>query len=333
MKKIVSKAVFINTASLSLCFAVTAAATPALPDLADLNIHTFIPTTNPWGKEQTIHEICTNIQKGQELRNHETHLLINDQAYNLICEIPTDMEGSIYIYVPGYAGPFINNRYGSRGAGANSARHFLATVLKGQICISFEGPINERAIFNFGQYFDQYCLALLIQKIIEKNPKAEIRLVGSSRGASLILAFLANPAYRHLTKHVSHAIAESPSSSLERTARHIAGRLIPRCVHGFIPFLLKHLFPNHNCNEPDLTQKIASIRKKTRILIGLITDDTIASPDDTRAIAQVLKESSKRISLVEHVNKPGETPLRHGHLSRSTPFQEAVARFLSDSAV
>lgn len=296
-------------------------------DLAHLNMLTFNPhnATDHVAPIKDVHEICTNIQQGNGTLNEGAGIQIGDTEYTLSCNLPKCVKDTITINVSGYAGMSGNARYKYAGAGAYSTAKYIKNglIAHDEPCISFDGQVNDRRSFNFGQYFDQKCLDTVVRAVMARNPEANIILVGSCKGGTTILNYLVDQNNKDIVSTIKAVILESPSSSLEALTDNVAKNYLPTPLHNVLPKLFALVFPNYVWGQPTILDNANNFPDHITVLIGRIAHDKVASPQDTGNIATALQQYKKQMTLFTCK----DTNFKHGHLSEDPAFQEAVQRF------
>lgn len=293
-----------------------------------LNILTFQPTSAPQSKERSIHEICSAIQKGEQSKNDNTHITINKKAFDLSCNVPSNYTGTIFIYVSGYSGMSGNARYKYAGAGAYAVYTYLQQgLLQNGPCISFDGQVNYRKSFNFGQHHDQQCLHEVYQETIRCNPGAQIVLVGSCKGATTILNYLTNLNNNKINfRPIRAVILESPSISLEKLTQQVAENHVPRALQWLLPYCFKAFFPNYKWNQPTIIENASRFPAHIPVLIGCLPHDKVASYNGIREIAGKL-ERNCRLYVCDNV------AIKHGHLAKVKEYKEVIDKFLHQHGI
>lgn len=300
--------------------------TPAQVDasLKNLNILTFIPSLTSKHPTRSIEAVCTAVNKGENHQNQDSTIQINNQIFDLSCQIPSNCQ-KIFIYVSGYSGVSGNARYKYAGTGAAATyKNYLNNIIKDAPCISFDGPVNYRSTFNFGQKSDQDCLNTIYEETVKQNPEAEIILVGTCKGATTILNYLTHPENKAKLNNVKAVILESPSLSLEALTDHVAKNNVHKNLQWLLPYLFKAVFPNYTWNQPTVLDKSENIPSHISILIGSLVHDKVASHKDICTLLSTLKNSRKKAELVESSDKT----LKHARLIESKEYQEKVNTFL-----
>lgn len=294
--------------------------------LDHLNVLTFTPknSTDQITQTKSIHEICTNIQQDNGSLNEGVGIQIGDTEYTLSCDVPTGVTGNITINVSGYAGMSGNARYKYAGAGAyGTAKYIQNGLIQQGTCIAFDGQVNDRRSFNFGQQLDQQCLDTVIRAVIARNPEAKITLVGSCKGGTTILNYVADLNNKDVVGSIKAVLLESPSSSLEALSDQVAQNYLPTPLQSVLPQLFALVFPNYIWNQPTILDNANNFPDHLSGLIGCLPHDKVASHQDIRMIFDSLKQHGKRVELFTcHDEK-----FKHGHLSEDPQFQEKVKHF------
>jgi hypothetical protein len=296
-----------------------------------LNILSFSPTNNPQGENKTIEQVCSAIQKGTCDQNNNTHIHINNHTFNLSNTIPSQANQTMFIYVSGYAGMSGNARYKYAGAGAHATYKYIQRgCMENAPCISFDGQVNDRRSFNFGQKLDQDCLNQVYQETIKRNPQSNVVLVGSCKGATTILNYLSHTNNNNdQFKNIKAVILESPSISLEALTNHVARSHIPTILQGLLPKLFKIVFPNYSWNQPTILDNANNFPATIPVFIGCSTTDKVASYQDIVTIEKRLRESNVPVQLFQHT----DPQIKHGQLSNVTQYQQAIKTFLNRSVL
>ncbi len=306
--------------------------------LENLNILTIRPVSEcPEPQKRTIDEVSSSIKEGENATNNNKCVTIyemseKEQSFDLSTTLPSDYNGTIAIYVSGYAGLSGNARYKYAGSGAYGTFNYLKADLmsKDWIYISFDGLTNYRSYFNFGQQLDQDCLNTVYEATIQKNPRAKIVLFGSCKGSTTILNYLTNPnnKYKKFDEHIKAVLLESPSISLDSIVLHIARNHVPKPLQFILPYLFAATFPSYQWKQKTMIDYTANLPNNIPILIGYLQQDKTANYQDILKIVDSFLKAGKNNV---HVFKSNNTELLHGHLSKANDFQEKARKFFAES--
>lgn len=297
----------------------------AQSNLSKLNPLVFQPTNTPQGTLDPITKVCKRIEKGCYLKNHARQVTINDKLYNLSCQIPSGIKGKICIYVSGYSGKMSGSHYRYKGSGASGVYRYISNNFMPNVTwISFDGPVNYRKTFNFGQHLDQSCLHEIYTEVIRCNPDADIIFVGLCKGATTILNYLRNPKYANGFHNVKAIILESPLVSFESCTKKIARTKMPKPLRFLLPGFFKVAFPNYEWNQPTILDEASYFPAHIKVFIGCSHHDSVASCKDAHKITSSLKDLAISVELFEQHDKT----IKHALLTHSPDYQVRVENFL-----
>ncbi|MCC7414515.1 MAG: hypothetical protein IT346_00310 [Epsilonproteobacteria bacterium] len=295
-------------------------------NLDSLNPLVFQPTDSPQGKCRTIIKACKNIEEGSFRKNEGSHVTIHNRSYNLSCQIPSGLTGTICIFVSGYSGKFSGSLFKYKGSGAYAVfRHLRKEFMTDATWISFDGPVSFRKTFNFGQELDQSCLHEIYTRTVENNPCARIIFVGLCKGATTILNYLNNPSYKDSFAPVKAIVLESPLISFETCTKKIARTKLPKPLGRILPRFFKAAFPNYVWNQPTIHDDASHFPGHIKTFIGCSRHDPVAPYEDSHKIATSLERCAICVELFEQHDKA----IAHGHLAKVRRYQQKVINFLA----
>lgn len=323
---------FLRTILICLAWQHVMVAMEHVSKLENLNVLSIRPAMNCIEhRRRTIDEVCIAIQNGHNAQNNNTYVVMEQgaakkiQLLQLSTELPSDYPGTIALYVSGYAGMSGNARYKYAGNGAYSTFNYLKAGLipLHAVCISFDGHVNDRVHFNFGQELDQDCLNTMYEAIVKRNCKARIVLVGACKGATTILNYLTNPKNKDKDfSRIKAVLLESPSISFEQVTSQVANKYL----YGYgrpLSYLFQFVFPNYTWNQPTMLDSAANFPRHIQALIGCLRQDKIANYEDVLAIVRCFKDAGKNVEVFESQNRE----LPHGHLSKAEDFQKKLRSY------
>lgn len=209
-----------------------------------------------------------------------------------------------------------------KNTGIRQAKEYINNkVIKG-LCYTFNYDDSFSNV-NFGQEDDYNKLALAYNYICHLYPKAQIVLIGLSRGSVAILHFLAlQPAEKLIP--IKAIILESPFDTFDNIIEHVAQQYC-----WFIPgsnILLKKLansFKNYKIYGLSPISYARQITLSAPFLITYSLEDKVVPAHSTQAIIQTLVKNNNKVTVVE-LEKD-----RHSTASRNSKFQDAARSFLN----
>jgi len=239
----------------------------------------------------------------------------------------TANDNTVFIFSRGYANgtrPGANDNFIQRGACATAAyRQSRDYILSdGAPCVLFDYP-DRRRVFAFGQRSETDCLRTVYRAVRERNPEANIVLVGNCRGAKTVLDMCADR-----PENVKAVLLMSPFMSAKDMTHSIARNHLKKMpksqdvLYGFFKFW----FPNYKEEqEPLIYARLQNIDPNLPVLIGHRKDDALISDHQMEALAEHIRGGgNKQIQLfmVE------DTRFSHDRLNEVPAFQWAANAFL-----
>ena len=190
-------------------------------------------------------------------------------------------------------------------------------------CIAYTSPNSSINSLNFGQTYDQECLATVVAATADANPQADIIILSCCNGAATTMNYVAlyNDPQNYKQK-IKAIIVESPFSHAMRVADHIGQRLF-WWPFSTMPALALRLFvASHSANAPTLFDAIKNIPPHIAMLICALPNDHLTPYQDSKNIAgTVLKNGYKALFCTfPDCDEDGQRSIEHGHLSRETDF-------------
>lgn len=236
-----------------------------------------------------------------------------------------DKEPVVFIFSRGYARtkkPGTNGDFVQKGAGIVAAHiQITSNIINDAPCISFDYP-DRRRTFNFAQETDVACLATVYQAVREKNPDAQIVLIGDCRGAKSIINF-ANTRPEKLKA----VIAMTPFFSVRELTQSLARNYLKYLPFGdaILHRFFKTWFPNYKEENDQFLTALYGIDPTIPILIGHRAGDTLVTDEQ---IAQLIKTLHLNGTQNAHLLISHDKSAPHSKLSEVQSFQEGVNLFL-----
>lgn len=289
--------------------------------LKDLNPRTIRPTTDTATKKP---EKVTDIKAYLSKPTISTAIFQNKdekQAYEIRKNVAlNNNDKNVCIAVGGFLHSIAYIKCANGG-------HFGYLLLKSAItnspCVTFDSVNDTRAGYSFGGEQDLHNLDALIKDVVAKKPDARISLVGSCKGSTAILNYLAKKAENKEEKdlkNIASVVLESPPISLDHTIRK-------QPLYSLSHYFFRFVFPNYNHKAPTILNATA-FPKDIPILIGGLKDDTTAPHDDIVAINQQLKGlKNNNVSL--YTREKSNKDIFHGRLYKDPEFQKAAREFIN----
>jgi len=226
----------------------------------------------------------------------------------------------IYIFVSGWAGFPSNAPYRCKGNALYYAYLYQQAGIIPGVCVCYDHPNSTLRTATFGQKTDQDNLYQVITLVKEKNPHAELVLVGSSYGATTILNFLTQQPISKLAR-IKAVVLESPFINLESIIMHRSPHylyylgkslvsLLARCLPAYTPHATTVL------NAQQLARPIP-------IFIGAIHDDPVVPYADVATIVAHMRAINRApvyFFTSTHVQQ-------HSYLFVDNAYADAVNQF------
>jgi len=233
---------------------------------------------------------------------------------------------TIFIFSRGYARtntPYTNDNALQVGGGAMAAYIPIQdNVINDAPCITFDYP-DRRRCFNFGQKKDARCLEFVHEQTLQKNPNADIVLIGDCRGAKAILEFASSQ-----PKNIKALVLLSPFFSARELTQKVSDSYLgwlpgaERILHGFF----KNWFPSYDPNSDyGFVERVAQIPPHMPIFIAHRTHDTLVSNEHVSAFINHLR-ATQHDNI--HFIAVDDTSALHSRLTPVPEIQQAVNQFL-----
>jgi hypothetical protein len=233
---------------------------------------------------------------------------------------------TLFIFSRGYARtntPYTNDNALQVGGCAMAAYIPIQdNVINDAPCVTFDYP-DRRRCFNFGQKKDARCLEFVHAQALQKNPDADIVLIGDCRGAKAILEFASqNP------KNIKALVLLSPFFSARELTEKVSDSYLgwlpgaSQILHGFF----KNWFPSYDPScDHSFYERVAHIPAHMPIFIAHRTHDTLVSNEHVSAfIAHLRATDHDNI----HFIAVDDRSALHSRLTPVPAIQLAVNQFL-----
>ncbi len=304
---------FAFIALIGLCPDYTQTQQSSVHDLAlkQINTLTFRPTSQQ-GQTTTvsIDQIMQTIMRNEPLPNNAA-ITCNGKQYRVKQGVSiSKTDHTVFIFSRGYE----RKPYSARSSYLYT--HHIAPDCP-LVCFDYD---DSRKSFSFGQEQDIEALEAVYAAVLQKNPHANIVLIGNCNGSKVALE-LATKKPRNLKA----LILLSPLISGEKTIDHMAHSFhIPRKImHAFF----KRLCPQYNPECDTLWDRIHLIDTKIPIFIGQRRDDLIVADDEVRQLAKRLKASGNRSV---HGVIVADSRKLHDNVYLNETIQQRINQFLQN---
>jgi len=236
-------------------------------------------------------------------------------------------DNTIVIFSRGYANgnrPGKNDNFIQRGACATAAYRQSRDYILNDTAptVLFDYPDRRRA-FSFGQKSDTDCLRTVYRAVRERNPNANIVLVGNCRGAKTVLDLCADR-----PEQVKAVLLMSPFMSAKdmthSIARHHLKKLprSPDVLYGFFKFW----FPNYDEQQDNvILSRLLNIDPDLPILIGHRKGDALIPDHQMEALVSHIRSGGHRQIQLFTVD---DTTFSHDRLNEVPAFQWAANAFM-----
>ena len=229
----------------------------------------------------------------------------------------------IYIFVSGWAGFPSNAPYRCNGNALYYAYLYQQADIIPGVCVCYDHPNSTLRTATFGQKTDQDNLYQVITLVKEKNPHAELVLVGSSYGATTILNFLTQQPIDKL-KCIKAAVLESPFINLESIIMHRWPRYLYSLGTSLVSLLARCL-PSYT----SYAVTVLDVQKTSRaipIFIGAMHHDPVVPYTDVVTIVTHMCA----INVAPVYFFTSTTVQQHSYLCKDNAYTRAVNRFYCD---
>lgn len=246
-------------------------------------------------------------------------LLLLFLCYSVLPTEASQCEKAIFIFVHGlFDTSYQSEQYGS--------------IIDDAIMVSFDFDdamqlpfVHRPFLSSLGQEDEIDRLNKVYESIVEifcdrSFPVPPIVLVGVSRGASVILNFLAT----RQPRYVVAAICESPFDSIRHVAAHIASYYLPQRLRSIGEKLFFSCFFNHDSEGINPSGCVANINPNIPILLIASKEDVRVPFESTERLYKAMKKQKKNVCF--KVFEQG----KHAKILKENEkeYQEALESFL-----
>ena len=290
--------------------------------LKSLNTLTFRPTSQSLrGKNKPIEQLVQTIYENDTVPK-KTWLNINDEQYLAQPGVQiTPEDNTVFIFSRGYAKrkkPTPKDFFIQRGACA------LAGYLQYQNHIVTDCPLisfdydDSRKNFSFGQDNDIGALKTVYNAILQKNPNANIIIIGDCCGSKIALEFATQK-----PKNLKALILLSPFVSAQSIIDHMAKNFhIPTSIlHAF----MRRGLPNYKPEKDTLFDRLNQIDTNVAIFLGQRKSDVVIPNEEVRKLARILREDGNHNV---HGLIVADSSERHSKIYLNKKIQQRVNAFL-----
>jgi dienelactone hydrolase len=257
---------------------------------------------------------------------YRAHIEINDQLYTIFRGIHINSRDNIvFIFSRGYAKtniPGTNDNFIQRGACATAAyTQFKDGIVVNAPIISFDYD-DGRDGFSFGQTNAINALQTVYDAVLEKNPSANIVLIGDCHGAKVALEI----AVRH-PKNLKALILMAPFISAHDLTNMIADNYL-----SYLPFsrtllhqFFKFYFSQYNEKKDLLEKRLRHISSDLPIFIAHRASDTLISMETIQKLEAILKKTG---NTKLHLLVVKDSTYPHSKLTGNKEVQAGIHAFL-----